>query len=178
MADANSLFGNNRGIFATILKMKLRKSNETGECIDFLRFKRNNDLASERICGDYEASGGYTSDQTKFFADDSGRLKIHIEFDQSVPMKNTDTFEMMLVLTAYRKSECCRVSFHPDDYVHTFLYFPIVFSQVVILSTMKMSFSVRPAYAFRENSLMMVLSIVRHRFVQTRKNVYNRFRCQ
>lgn len=103
MADANSL--KDRGIFATVLRIKLRKSAETGECIDFIRFKRNNGLASERICGEYEATGGYTGDQTKFFADDSGRLKIHIEFDASVPMKSTDALELVLVLTAYQKSE-------------------------------------------------------------------------
>lgn len=116
MADANSLFGNNHGIFATILKMKLRKSAETGDCVDFLRFKRNNDLTSERICGEYEATGGYTGDQTKFFADDSGRLKIHIEFDKSIAMKSTDTFEVMLVLTAYRKGKFCRFSHLNDIY--------------------------------------------------------------
>lgn len=121
MADA----GNNRGIFATILKMKLRKSAETGECVDFFRFKRNNDLSSERICGDYEATGGYTGDQTKFFADDTGRLKIHIEFDRSVPFKNTDTFEVMLVLTAYRKGESYLYSFHSNSYLHTSFYFCI-----------------------------------------------------
>lgn len=122
MADANSLFGNrNRGIFATILKMKLRKSAETGECVDFVRFKRSNDLASERICGDYEATGGYTGDQAKFFDDDTGRLKIHIEFDKSVPFKSTDTFEVMLVLTAYRKSKCYSASYQCH---HNYFPFP------------------------------------------------------
>lgn len=100
--EAN-LHGFNRGVFATLQKMSLRKSI-TGECIDFIRFKHANGSSSERLCGKYQATDEYTRDHSKFFADDSGSIRVHIELDVKRPLEDpNETLEVELFLTAFTK---------------------------------------------------------------------------
>lgn len=100
--DANK-FGYNRGVFATLQKMSLRKSI-TGECIDFIKFKHDNGATSERLCGNYKATDEYSRDHSKFFADETGRMRVHIELDVKRPLEDpNETLEVELFLTAFTK---------------------------------------------------------------------------
>lgn len=105
--EANK-FEPNRGVFATVQKMSLRKSI-TGECIDFVTFKHENGISSARLCGNYKATDDYTGDHTKFFADDVGSINVHIELDVNRPLVAPhETLELELYLTAFTKGtfEC------------------------------------------------------------------------
>lgn len=100
--EANK-YGRNRGVFATLRKMSLRKSIK-GDCIDFIQFKHDTGDYSERLCGNYMASDDYSTDHSKFFADDYGRIRVSIKLDKSRPLKSPDeTLEVELYLTAYNK---------------------------------------------------------------------------
>lgn len=97
--------GTDRGIYASVRQMKLRRSGAGGSCIDFVSFKRENSVSSGRLCGDYAASDDYSGDESKFFADDGGLLYVHVELDTSRKLLPTEELYVEIVLTAYEKSE-------------------------------------------------------------------------
>lgn len=98
--------GADRGVYASVRRMKLRKQpGPGGQCIDFVSFKRLNEQSSARLCGDYQASDEYTGDESKFFADESGSLYVHVELDTERPLEAGAELEVEIVLTAYEKCE-------------------------------------------------------------------------
>lgn len=100
--EANN-HGHNRGVFATLQKMSLRKSI-TGACIDFIQFKHENGSSTDPLCGNYKATDEYTHDHSKFFSDETGRFRVHIELNGKRPLDDpTETLEVELYLTAFTK---------------------------------------------------------------------------
>lgn len=89
------------GIYVTVNKINLRK--RSGDCLDYIQFTSGDNQRSNRICGNYEATGGYTNDQTKSFTDEFGKLKMNIEFNDHVTLSGDQQFEIVVVLTAFRK---------------------------------------------------------------------------
>lgn len=103
--DANPVYkyGRSRGIYVTVNKVKLRQWSGSGDCIDYVQFKTGDNHKSIRICGDYEATGGYTNDQTKFFIDDYGHTNVDIKFDDHAVVSGDQQFEIVLIFTAFKK---------------------------------------------------------------------------
>lgn len=106
-----SVSGRNRGIFATVMKTKLRRNVTTGECIDYVQFRSASGGGhhgahrdeSARLCGDYEATGGFTTESQQFFRTDRSKFQTILRFDASQPLtKDEDKLELHIYFTAFR----------------------------------------------------------------------------
>lgn len=101
MIDASTPNGQNRGIYVTVNKLNLRKIS--GSCQDYIQFISSDNKKSTRICGEYEATGNYTSDRTKSFTDNNGHIKMNIELNEHAALSVDQQFEVVVVFTAFRK---------------------------------------------------------------------------
>jgi len=89
-------FGKNAGIYVNIVKMRLRQTKLTGNCIDSITIKHNDD-AKKRFCGDLPPG------EIKSVEDFKGKVKITVSIDKSVPFSDPDDYvEFQIVATAYK----------------------------------------------------------------------------
>lgn len=92
------LFGKNSGIYVNILKMRMRQVKLTGNCIDSITVKYNDDT-KKRFCGDLPPG------EIKSIEDHKGKVKITISIDRSLAFADNDDFvEFQIVATAFRGS--------------------------------------------------------------------------
>lgn len=89
-------FGKNAGIYVNIVKMRLRQTKLTGNCIDSITIKHNDD-AKKRFCGDLQPG------EIKSIEDFKGKVKITVSIDRSVPFTDPEDYvEFQIVVTAYK----------------------------------------------------------------------------
>jgi hypothetical protein len=89
-------FDKNGGIYLNILKMKLRQQKFSEKCIDSLQIKYNGNI-KQQICGTI------SNNKLTSYEDLTGKLKISINIDSSVPfLKEDDFIEFQFVATAFK----------------------------------------------------------------------------
>lgn len=88
----------NRGVFVSIRRLNLRKSQYSEECIDYIRFKFG-DEKSPKYCGQLNAS---IDDVKKiYFGEGGGIIEVTLKLDKFAPLKEIDdTLDVELVFTA------------------------------------------------------------------------------
>lgn len=90
------LFGKNSGIYVNILKMKLRQVKLTGDCIDSITIKYNDDV-KKRYCGELPRG------EIKSIEDFKGKVKITVSIDRSVAFDDIDDYvEFQIVATGFK----------------------------------------------------------------------------
>jgi hypothetical protein len=89
------LFNRNAGIYVNILKLKMRHT-PTGACIDSLIIKFNEKI-KKQYCRPLDAG------EIKSIEDSSGKVKITVSIDRSVPFNDPDDYvEFQVVATAFK----------------------------------------------------------------------------
>ncbi|KAG5670361.1 hypothetical protein PVAND_000632 [Polypedilum vanderplanki] len=89
-------FDKNGGIYLNILKMKLRQQKYSEKCIDSIQIKYNGNI-KQQICGTI------SNNKLTSYEDLTGKLKISLNIDSSVPfLKDDDFIEFQFVATAFK----------------------------------------------------------------------------
>lgn len=98
-ATQNVSKSRNRGLYLSIRRLNLRKSPNSDECIDYIRFKFGHHR-SKKFCGQLNPSVDDVS--LIYFGEAGGVIKVYIFIDKSLPLKNIeDTLDIELVFTAH-----------------------------------------------------------------------------
>lgn len=103
------------GIFSVIQSISFRRNHTSGECVDYVQYKRHDGTLSSPYCGQMSAVlamdhifdhlGENTGPTSNSFVDPTGLLAVHVYIAKE-PLAVDEERDLNIVFTSYRSAFC------------------------------------------------------------------------